>query len=474
MRNIIVLGAGEAGDQISKLISLNNRYNLKAILDDNPGLDRIIAGVQVRHTSELEELINNYQVDEIIIAISNISEEQYVKLVNKIKCFTGVVKKVPNLKMLSSNALDLNHLNSVLLENRNEKSQKSFHATENLSGRSVLVTGGAGSIGSELCRQLLMSNVKKLTAVDISEHSLYQISEQLIFLKDKLDIDLELNFVLADVKDQADMCDLLKRHKVDLVFHVAAYKHVNIAENNECVTFINNVVGTKVMLEACEHCSVKDFVLISTDKAVRPTNIMGATKRIAEVIANDFLTRGVFSNLSIVRFGNVIGSSGSVIPKFISQIRSGGPVSVTHPEVTRYFMSVEEAVSLIVGVNKLSGGGSTFHLDMGQPLKIVDVAEKLIIQEGYNPVISATEITPIKRKNEIIIKFTGLMKGEKLYEELLIDGEQYVTENERIFRCGEVGPSKAEKIVVSKLLKGDWSRDDASVRALLEPIMIEL
>jgi FlaA1/EpsC-like NDP-sugar epimerase len=303
----------------------------------------------------------------------------------------------------------------------------------NIVGKTVLVTGGGGSIGGELCRQILSAKPEKLIVLDCSEYNLYQVEQDLNELSSSKRLKFDLEFVLCSVRDRIGMCNVFEDNGIDVVYHAAAFKHVPLVEMNPLVSFDNNVLGTKLVCELAVEFKVPSFTLISTDKAVNPTNFMGVTKRLAEMLCQAFDDKQDVTKFSIVRFGNVLGSSGSAIPKFEKQIKEGGPITVTHKEITRYFMSLTEAAQLVIQASAMTKGGDIFILEMGQPVKIIDMVKRMCSLRGLSTFCTSEGTY----SGDIEIKITGLRVAEKLYEELLVDDNAEATEHPRIFSAQE-------------------------------------
>jgi FlaA1/EpsC-like NDP-sugar epimerase len=338
---------------------------------------------------------------------------------------------------------------------------KSSHIV--LTGLNVMITGAGGSIGSELARQLLLGNPSKIILFEISEINLYTIQSEIEKIKISNELNTEVIGVLGDVKNKQRIKNILINHKIDYLYHAAAYKHVPIVEYYENITegINNNIFGTKIVCDAASECNVKRVVVISSDKAVRPTNIMGASKRLAEMVAQSKNTNGNGTTFCMVRFGNVINSSGSVIPLFRNQIASGGPLTITHKEVTRFFMTISEASSLVIQAGELSEGGEVFILDMGKQIKILDLARKLIYLSGMS--ISDNGGDGIE------IREVGLRPGEKLYEELLISGDVLKTENKKIFKSIENFLSESElNLALDDLRKSIKENNIPDIRNILK------
>jgi FlaA1/EpsC-like NDP-sugar epimerase len=314
----------------------------------------------------------------------------------------------------------------------------------NITGVSVLVTGAGGSIGAELCKQILAKRPSKMILFEISEIALFQINDDLLKALKLIKSETSIVPVIGSVRDEKLVANIINAHGVNTIYHAAAYKHVPLVEQNVVEAMNNNILGTLAMVRTAEELGVENFTLISTDKAVRPTNVMGASKRVAELICQAYAAEATKTKFCIVRFGNVLGSSGSVIPHFQKQIEAGGPVTVTHPEITRYFMTTREASQLVIQAGAMSLGGDVFILDMGEPVKIVDLAIDMIRLNGLEPYLvdHTDEISP--KLGHIPIRFTGLRKGEKIHEELLICDKPQATDHIRIFRAIEISLPMAD------------------------------
>jgi len=349
-------------------------------------------------------------------------------------------------------------IDDILPRNPVKNSSISFY------GLNLMITGAGGSIGSEIVRQAILGNPKKIVLFEISEINLYLIQEEIESIIKAEDINLEVIYVLGDVKDKSRLKEIITNHKIDYIYHAAAYKHVPIVEYHENISegLKNNIFGTKALCEVASETAVKKVVVISTDKAVRPTNIMGASKRLAEMVVQSIDAEENNTKFCIVRFGNVINSSGSVIPLFRKQIAQGGPLTITHKNVTRYFMTISEASSLVIQAGEYANGGDVFILDMGDQVKIIDLAEKLIYLSGRN-------ISHDGQGEGIEIQEIGLRPGEKLYEELLISGDKLKTENNKIFRSVEKYPSKEVLTkVLDDLYNASLTNDVIQIRDILK------
>ena len=425
-KRTLIIGAGLAGEYVIKEIIKNKQLdNIPlVILDDNPDkFNKILLGINIYGPiSDLESYIVKFQIEEIIVAISDFPHKKLSDVIESATKFNIKVKKLLSI----SDVDDKINITDVRIEdllNRDEISLDDDSIGDFINGQTVLVTGGGGSIGSELCRQIAQFSPKKLVIFDIYENNTYDIQQELLRKFTKANKPLDLEVYIGSVYNYTRTKYIFDKVKPDLVFHAAAYKHVPLMEDSSVEAVRTNVLGTHNVAMLSEQYGVKKFVLVSSDKAVRSTNLMGATKRYAELVIQEQQSNSVNTKFSAVRFGNVLGSNGSVIPLFKKQIADGGPVTVTHPEITRYFMTIPEAVGLILQCAVYANGGEIFILDMGEPVKIVDLAKKMIRLAGYVP------------NQDINIVFTGLRPGEKLYEELLVNGnsnEHIKTENHKI------------------------------------------
>ena len=410
---VMLIGAGDAGATMIKEIKQHPEYAKKVVVavDDNPNkIGKRIAGVKIAGDhSKIRTLARKYGVDEIIVAIPSANKKVIQKIVGECNRTRCKIKILPSLIDLINEKVSISKLRDVDIEDLLGREPVEVNLREisgYLEGRIVLVTGGGGSIGSELCRQIARFKPRKLIALDIYENTLFELINEMKATNPYL----EFAAVIGSVRDKERMREIFEQFKPHVVFHAAAHKHVPLMEKNPREAIINNILGTKNLIDISDEFAVLKFVMITTDKAVNPTNVMGATKRAAEMILQE---KDVHSSTSYsaVRFGNVLGSNGSVIPIFRKQIEKGGPVTVTHPDITRYFMTIPEAVQLVIQTGAMAEGGEIFVLDMGEPVRIMDLAENVIRLSGYVPNV------------DIDIVVTGLRPGEKLYEELLLDEE---------------------------------------------------
>ncbi len=434
---VIIYGAGSSGMQLVVALQNGDQYLPVAFVDDSHRmLGSTVHGIRVYSPNSLYELIESYSVRQILLAIPSATHAERKEILNRLEHLPVHVKTVPDLFDMVSGKVGVDEVRDIDIEDllgRDIVPPNPELLGACIQGQSVMVTGAGGSIGSELCRQIVNINPARVILLDTFEYGLYEVEHE---LREKLKgiengDKIEIIALLGSVCNGAQMENALRSFAVDTVYHVAAYKQVPMVEKNIAEGAQNNIFGTLISAQAAEKHKVKNFVLISTDKAVRPTNFMGATKRFAEQVLQAMALRNSETKYSMVRFGNVLGSSGSVVPLFRRQISAGGPVTVTHPEVTRYFMTVQEAAQLVIQAGSMATGGDVFVLDMHEPIRIVDLAKKMIHLMGYD----------IKDENsyrgDIAIEYTGLRPGEKLYEELLIGESVTGTEHPKIMRAEE-------------------------------------
>jgi len=399
-KTLVIYGAGKAGLKLEEEYR-NSKYKIQYFVDDDENLQkRSIDGIKIVSKEKLKELIKkDKKPDLLIIAIPSAKPQRIISIHKEVSNYFKEIKILPSLEKILSNELFTKQLKHISIEDllaRHPQDLDKKAIASFLKDKKVLVTGAGGSIGSEICKQCLKYEVNKLYLIEQSEYNLYTIKEELTSTK--------IKSYMCSVLDAEMLDKIISQCHPDIIIHAAAYKHVPLVEENITAGVENNILGTKNCIDLAIKHKVKKFILISTDKAVRPTNVMGATKRICELYAGNVKSKD--TEIATVRFGNVLGSSGSVIPKFKKQIEAGGPITVTHPKITRYFMLIPEACELVLQAGALANGGELFILDMGKPVLIADLAKNMIKLSG---------------KSDIKIKFTGLRPGEKLYEELLID-----------------------------------------------------
>lgn len=419
----MIIGAGYAGKKVIEEMNSGSPYRPVVLVDDDPKkVGRMIEGVSIEGTSyDIPKLVEKYRIKTIFFAIPSISPEERRRILNICSETICEVKVVPYIYDLITNADFLGQGKNIDIEDllgREPIKFSDFEVHELIRDRVCMVTGGGGSIGSELCRQISLHNPKKLIIVDIYENNAYEIQQELLTKYPEMDLDVRI----ASVRDYDKMKSLFEELSPELIFHAAAHKHVPLMETSPEEAIKNNIGGTYNVASLANEFKIQKFVLVSTDKAVNPTNVMGATKRCCEMIVEYFSQITDFTDFVAVRFGNVLGSNGSVIPLFEKQLASGGPLTVTHPDIIRYFMTIPEAVLLILQAATLAKGGEIFVLDMGEPVKILSLAENLIKLHGKEPY------------KDVDIQFTGLRPGEKLFEELLMSEEGIkATANKKIF-----------------------------------------
>lgn len=434
---VAVYGAGEAGRQLASTLRMGPDYLPVVFLDRDPVLQgRSIDSIDVvsPYQPDLERVLEALGVREILLAIPGLDRAQRRSILDRLESLAFKVRTVPSMEDILSGKARLDQLEEVSIDDllgREQVEPLPGLLARCIAGRCVLVTGAGGSIGSELCRQVLQQGAKRLVLLDHSEVALYEVEMELRETLIRGNHRMELVAVLGSVRDKSRVDRLFCEQKIDTVYHAAAYKHVPIVEDNPFEGVRNNVLGTWVVAAAARQHGVGHFVLISTDKAVRPTNVMGASKRMAELVVQAYALQGSGTVFSMVRFGNVLGSSGSVVPLFRRQIAEGGPVTVTHADVTRYFMTIPEAVQLVIQAGAMASGGEVFVLDMGEPVRIADLAAKMIHLSGRR--VKST----VEPDGDIEIQVTGLRPGEKLYEELLIGDAVGGTEHPRVMRAQE-------------------------------------
>lgn len=448
--SIIIFGAGNAGRQLMHGLSGMTHKKVVAFIDDDKSLfNQKIGAIKVYKRDDLSELISRFKVKEILLASPQISTKERKKVFSWLEPFPIKVSTLPSLEEIVDGKISFADIREVSIEDllgRDVVPAKNSLLASCITNKVVMVTGGGGSIGSELCRQIIKQKPTKLIIYELSELALYSIEHELQAIIKILSVDTELIAMLGDIKNKAKLELVVKKHLVNTIYHSAAYKHVPLVEHNIAEGIANNTFGTLALAQVAAENKVQDFVLVSTDKAVRPTNFMGASKRLAELSLQSLQVVYPDTRFVMVRFGNVLGSSGSVIPLFKRQIESGGPVTVTHQEITRYFMTIPEASSLVIQAGAMGKGGEVFVLDMGEPIKIVELAEKLIKLSGL-------DIVDSEGHGDIEIKYTGLRLGEKLYEELLIGDNVDGTDHPKIMKAHEDYISYDDLVVEFKELE---------------------
>ena len=430
---VLIYGAGQTGRQLAAAMSNSHEMRVIGFLDDDDRLHgHVLNGQPIYNPADLPGLVSTLTIRDVLLAMPSINRKRRNEILLQMRNAHVSVRTLPSVTDLAQGKVSISDLRELDIDDllgREPVSPNHILLAKNIVNRVVLVTGAGGSIGSELCRQILNIGPEKLLLIEQSEFALYAVHQE--FEDKRAGRDIKLVPLLASVQDGERMCEIMSTWKPDTVYHAAAYKHVPLVEHNPAEGIKNNVLGTfKTAVAAIEN-GVSDFVLISTDKAVRPTNIMGASKRLAEMTLQALAATNPGTKFTMVRFGNVLGSSGSVVPKFRQQIRDGGPITLTHPEITRYFMTIPEAAQLVIQAGAMAKGGDVFVLDMGQSVKIMDLARRMIELSGL------TVKDKENPEGDIEIEITGLRPGEKLYEELLIGDNPRPTSHPRIMKAHE-------------------------------------
>lgn len=462
---VAIYGAGAAGIQLAAALRQASEARPVFFIDDNPNLHGLmVAGLPVHGPDKLAKLIDARGIQQILLAVPSMPLERRHELISKLKVYDVEVQVLPSyIEMMSGKGL-VQSLRTVApdqLLGRDKVALDTPAIAKTYAGRVVMVTGAGGSIGSELCRQLLNCNPARIILFEQGEFQLYSIDQELQVEAKSTGIPIIAR--LGSVTNKARVAGVIAEEGVEIILHAAAYKHVPLVEDNELEGARNNVIGTQVVAEAAAEAKLERFILVSTDKAVRPTNIMGATKRMAELVVQDTQTRNRTTKFAMVRFGNVLGSSGSVLPLFQRQIARGGPVTVTHKDVTRFFMTIPEAARLVLLAGAYATGGDVFVLDMGEPQKIIDIAHRMITLSGRKVK------DPETGEGDIEVKVTGLRPGEKLYEELLIDDDSLLpTPHAKILRAQEGMLSQIEVAsMLRELQHAITDADTARLRRLI-------
>lgn len=484
LTKVAIYGAGVAGNQLVAALRMGRVMRPVAFIDDDPNIaDRVIAGLQVYKPKHIQQMIDVTGATELLLALPSSTRTRRREILGYLEGFPLHVRSVPNFMDLASGRVkvsDIQEVDIADLLGRDAVPAQEELLEHCIKEQVILVTGAGGSIGSELCRQIVHLGPAKLLLFDHSEFNLYSILSELEERIARESLPVELLPILGSVQHRWKLLEVMNTWKVDTVYHAAAYKHVPMVEHNIAEGILNNVMGTLYTAEAALQSGVSNFVLISTDKAVRPTNVMGSTKRLAEltlqalsqelapVLFGDKANVSQVNNtrFTMVRFGNVLGSSGSVIPLFHKQIKSGGPLTVTHPKITRYFMTIPEAAQLVIQAGSMGKGGDVFVLDMGQPVKIIELAEKMIHLSGLS---IRSERNP---QGDIELEFIGLRPGEKLYEELLIGDNVSETQHPMIMCANEAHLSWDQlKASITEVLVAVYANDYERVRQLLREVV---
>ncbi len=442
--NIIIYGAGESGIITKRTLDRDEgtKYKVIAFVDDDPAkAGKKLEGITIHNAKNLEDLLKDNSIAHLVISIQNIPNARKQEIVDTCLSYNTKVLNVPPVKNWINGELSFKQIKKIKIENLLERDPILLDVARiknQVTGKRILITGAAGSIGSEIVRQILPFNPEKIILLDQSESSLYDIELE---IHDKYKVHT-FETVIGDIRNLERMRNLFNTFRPEIVYHAAAYKHVPMMENNPSESILTNVQGTKIIADLSVQFEVQKFVMISTDKAVNPTNIMGATKRIAEIYIQSLNKHQQKTKFITTRFGNVLGSNGSVIPRFKKQIEEGGPITVTHPNITRFFMTIPEACQLVLEAGSMGNGGEIFIFDMGQLVKIVDLAKKMILLSG------------LTLGKDIQLVFTGLRPGEKLYEELLNDQENTV-------------PTHHSKIMIAKVKEYDFENISKKIEDLI-------
>lgn len=465
---VLIYGAGNAGVHLANSLAGGKDFYVAGFLDDDATLwGSSMLGVQVHDPKQASQLVKEHNIKRILLALPSVSSRRRKLALDKLEGLSVHVQTVPSLPEIVSGKATLEQFREVEVEDllgRDPVPPRQELLDISVRGKTVLVTGAGGSIGSELCRQLLKLEPKRLILLEVSEFALYSIHQELRQINQEQQLNVRLRPFLGSVCNRDRVEAILSHYGVETVYHAAAYKHVPMLEHNIFEGVRNNVMGTLVLAESAAKYKVERFILISTDKAVRPTNVMGATKRLSELIlqalADDDQQQTVFS---MVRFGNVLGSSGSVVPLFREQIANGGPVTVTHPDITRYFMTIPEAALLVIQAGSMAEGGDVFVLEMGEPVRIVDLAHRMVELSGLE--VKSDE----NPHGDVEITFSGLRPGEKLFEELLIGDEVTGTEHPKIMRAQEeVMPGTSLNAHLQALIEAENCQDMTQARRVLK------
>jgi len=467
---VLVYGAGRTGRQLAAAMANSYEMQVVGFLDDDERLSgNVLNGQPIYSPRELDSVVSSLSVTAVLLAMPSISRKRRNEILGQIRNAKVSVRTLPSFNDLAEGKVkvsDLRELDIDDLLGREPVAPTHSLLTKNITDKIVLVTGAGGSIGSELCRQILAVKPKTLLLIEQSEYALYEIHQEL----EEKSLGTEINIIpiLASVQNRERMQEIMSTWRPHTVYHAAAYKHVPLVEHNPAEGVKNNVFGTLTTAKSAIDNGIQDFVLVSTDKAVRSTNIMGASKRLAEMVLQALAATQVSTNFVMVRFGNVLGSSGSVVPKFRQQIKDGGPITLTHLDITRYFMTIPEAAQLVIQAGAMASGGDVCVLDMGQPVKISDLARRMIQLSGL------TVLDEVNPDGDIAIEVTGLRPGEKLYEELLIGNDPTPTAHSRIMKSHEAFIELPNLEAKLRLLEAALNINNAaSVREILQEIVTD-
>jgi FlaA1/EpsC-like NDP-sugar epimerase len=473
-KRVAIYGAGASGRQLLQMLRQGTEYQPIAFMDDSLlGQGTLVGGLRVYGPDQLDMLVQSNGIEEVLLALPSVSKGRRSEILKSLEGYPLRLRTIPGMDDILAGKARIDDLNEIGIEDllgRDPIAPRSDLLSANIRGKVVMVTGAGGSIGSELCRQILRQAPRHLVLFELSELALYSIEQELLTSVAALNLDVKISPVLGSVQVPRRIERTMRIFQVQTVYHAAAFKHVPLVEHNVVEGIRNNVFGTLTVAEAAIAAGAEAFILISTDKAVRPTNIMGASKRMAEMVCQSLALspRNSGTKLSMVRFGNVLGSSGSVIPLFRRQIAAGGPITVTHPDITRFFMTIPEAAQLVIQAGAMAQGGDVFVLDMGQPVRIAELAAQMARLHGLRPVLFSSPDVVTTAPGEIGITFTQLRPGEKLYEELLIGNEPKATAHPRIMTATEICRTPEELAVALDQLAIACDRNDIErIRTLL-------
>lgn len=471
-RRVIIYGAGSAGRQLAAALDKSHELDVKCYIDDDVSLHGgVLNGRRIFPSEELPRLIEKFGVHDLLLAMPSATRRKRNDIIALVRNLNVVVRTLPGVADIAHGKVQVSDLRELQIEDllgRDSVAPNEILMARNIFGKTVAVTGAGGSIGSELCRQISRQRPGRLLLIEQSEFALYSIHQELSVWQAENGCDAEIIPVLASVTDETRMRLIMTTWRPQTIYHAAAYKHVPLVEHNVTQGIANNALGTWTTARAAIAAQVANFVLVSTDKAVRPTNVMGASKRLAELILQALNEEENTTRFSMVRFGNVLGSSGSVVPLFRNQIAQGGPVTVTHPDMTRYFMTIPEASQLVIQASAMASGGEVFVLDMGEPVRIVELARNMIELSGL------TERTPDQPDGDIEIEYVGLRPGEKLYEELLIGDGAEPTTHPRIMKANEHFLSMSElQPILEKMAVAVAQQDVHDALGLLRSVVQE-
>ncbi len=473
-KRVVIYGAGAAGRQLLQILNQGTEYLPIAFIDDSPlSQGTLIGGLRVYGPDQVDQLIRSNSIEAVLLALPSATKRRRSEILKSLEVYPLHLRTIPGLDDILTGKARIEDLNEIGIEDllgRDPIEPRADLLSANIRDKVVMVTGAGGSIGSELCRQILRQLPRHLVLFELSELALYSIEQELVAYRDVHGLKVQISAVLGSVQSRSKVEHTLQLFKVQTVYHAAAYKHVPLVEHNVVEGVRNNVHGTLTVAEAAILSGVEAFILISTDKAVRPTSIMGASKRLAEMICQSLSKspRSAGTKLSMVRFGNVLGSSGSVIPLFQRQIAAGGPITVTHPDITRFFMTIPEAAQLVIQAGAMAQGGDVFVLDMGEPVRIADLAAQMARLHGLKPVPFSNAQRVKTKPDEIGIVFTQLRPGEKLYEELLISNNPQCTAHPQIMTATDLCRSPEEILAtLDQLAVACDAYDIEGIRALL-------